>query len=71
MAYDPKADDRWTYFVSGHSPERGLVTLMAGNPTTAEYVAELFRKDGLTGVKWENKAADGASGEKGRDANPD
>lgn len=56
MVYDPKTDDRWTYAVSGFSSERSLVCVMAGNPITAEYVADLFRKDGLTRVKWENKA---------------
>jgi hypothetical protein len=58
MNYDPKSDDRWTYFVTGFDQERGLVCVMAGNPHTAEYVADLFRKDGLTHVNWENKKSD-------------
>ncbi len=55
MAYDPREDPRWTYFVSGLKPQQNeMVHVMAGNPITAEFVAELFRLEGMTNVKWRN-----------------
>jgi hypothetical protein len=55
VAYDPKTDDRWTYLVSGFMPgDNELVSVMAGNPITAEFIAEIFRREGMTKVAWRN-----------------
>jgi hypothetical protein len=46
-------DYRWSYFISGYDEDKNeLIFAKAGNSTTAEYVAELFRKDGLTRAQW-------------------
>jgi hypothetical protein len=53
VTYDPKQDARWIYLVSGcRKAEREMVSVMAGGPGTAEFIAGLFRREGLTNVGW-------------------
>lgn len=51
MVTDAK-DDKWNYLISGYREEENeLIFAKAGNEATGEYLAELFRKDGLKRVQ--------------------
>jgi predicted PolB exonuclease-like 3'-5' exonuclease len=50
-------DYQWNYFISAYDEAKNeLIFAKAGNEATANYLVELFQKDGLTRAQWRNLA---------------